>query len=145
MTWHVVLCLAAAAQESQLGQEELAAAEEQCDAGVQAKSSITGEDLTLAVYSCPPAHCEAFSCAGYELASKGVQGCLNTSAPVGTIFELEFVVLDPAVTPPVSSRVIRTVTILPPCQQGFSYCRCVSPRRFLGFMRRPCLPAVCTR
>jgi hypothetical protein len=110
-------------QRGTLSAQELAVAEQQCDPGVDAISSITGADLSSMVYSCPPVDCLSSSCTGYELSVKGVQGCLNTSAPVGSIFQLRFTVLDRAVTPPVASSAVRVVTILSPCDLGFTFCR----------------------
>lgn len=49
------------------------------------------------------------------------QGCLNTEAKAGTIFPIPFVVHDDAV-PANFATVIRTVTILDPCELGFNYC-----------------------
>eukprot|EP00976_Prorocentrum_cordatum_P080618 1184043-Prorocentrum_minimum.AAC.1 len=71
-------------------------------------------DLTEHVLSCPPAHCLPAGCPGHEFRRKGLLGCLNTSAPVGTIFSVSFVVFDHA-QPPNVAAVSRLVTIAPPC------------------------------
>jgi hypothetical protein len=81
-----------------------------CELGATATSS-SGEALTSAVLACPPASCLAFGCPGHEFVTKGLQGCLNTSADIDATFRVDFMVFDRAI--PVS--VFRTITITSPC------------------------------
>lgn len=49
------------------------------------------------------------------------QGCLNTSAPEGAAFPVDFVVFS-ADTPPAVATATRTIQIGPPCPPGQSFC-----------------------
>jgi hypothetical protein len=95
-------------------------AEVLCEPGAAAMDAEDG-NLTARVLACPPASCMDRGCPGHEFASKGLSGCLNTSAPVGATFAVPFVVLDGA-QPPQSASVTRTVTVLPPCAAGLFWC-----------------------
>ncbi|KAK3239186.1 hypothetical protein CYMTET_50871 [Cymbomonas tetramitiformis] len=98
---------------------ELAESEgEVCDPGVTATDPEDG-DLTAAVLACPPQSCltgGSGNCQGHEYAVKGLQGCLNTSAAVGSLIEVEFLVFDNAI-PPNQAFVTRTIDIIFPCER----------------------------
>jgi hypothetical protein len=64
-----------------------------CEPGCNATGS-SGADLRRSVLACPPAACMKDGCPGHEFESKGLTGCVNTSAPVGTTFNVQFVVFD---------------------------------------------------
>ncbi|KAK3236511.1 hypothetical protein CYMTET_53346 [Cymbomonas tetramitiformis] len=88
-----------------------------CDLGVNATDPEDG-NLTAAVLACPPYSCLTGGqvyCQGHEYAVKGLQGCLNTSAAVGSIIEVEFLVFDNAI-PPNKASVTRTIGIIYPCE-----------------------------
>ncbi|KAK3252741.1 hypothetical protein CYMTET_37988 [Cymbomonas tetramitiformis] len=95
-------------------------AEAPCELGAEAWDDDDG-DLTLRVLSCPPENCLASGCPGHEFAVKGVEGCVDTSADPGTVFEVLFAVLDSAV-PANLAVVSRIVTIDPPCADGAELC-----------------------
>lgn len=66
------------------------------------------------VLACAPAACLGFGCPAFKFADKGMAGCLNERARVGTIFEVRFMVFDSAL-PPNNATATRTVTIAAPC------------------------------
>eukprot|EP00854_Cymbomonas_tetramitiformis_P012334 gene12334-14567_t len=89
-------------------------AEGDCDPGVTAISAVSGRDLSGTVLVCPPAECLPFGCPGHELRKKRVSPCLNTSASLGTVFEVVFTVFDDNI-PPQRASVSRLITIVSPC------------------------------
>ncbi|KAK3263138.1 hypothetical protein CYMTET_28037 [Cymbomonas tetramitiformis] len=91
-----------------------------CDPGVMASDAEDG-DLTQEVLACAPTCESPAACAGYEYANKGILGCLNTSAEVGTIFSIDFVVHDHN-RPAMNATATRTVTISSPCPVGEVWC-----------------------
>ncbi|KAK3289149.1 hypothetical protein CYMTET_3420 [Cymbomonas tetramitiformis] len=101
-------------------EEETVHAEVLCEPGATASDAEDG-DLSAQVLSCPPASCIEVGCPGHEWAAKGLAGCINTSAPVGTLFEVQFVVFDFAMPRQMASAV-RTVAIVQPCNSGETVC-----------------------
>jgi hypothetical protein len=91
-----------------------------CELGADATDS-SGVDLTAAVLVCPPAECLSIGCPGHQFATKGVRGCLDTAAPVGTIFEVAFWVFDQQ-SPARNATATRTVVVVEPCAPGLTYC-----------------------
>jgi hypothetical protein len=75
------------------------------------------------VLTCPPIPCAPFNCPGHEFFRKGLSGCgIDTlSAPVGTVFSLEFTVSDLSI-PPAASEVLRRIVVVSPCKEGHTYC-----------------------
>ncbi|KAK3280793.1 hypothetical protein CYMTET_11384 [Cymbomonas tetramitiformis] len=93
-----------------------------CEPGVTAVSAATGADLSMQVLSCPPAECLPFGCAGHEMwLQKGLSGCFDTAAEVGTVFQLKFTVFDDNM-PPQNATVARLLTIVSPCAEGEELC-----------------------
>ncbi|KAK3268689.1 hypothetical protein CYMTET_22821 [Cymbomonas tetramitiformis] len=101
-----------------VGEEEQA--DVLCEPGATAHDDEDG-DLTSKVLACPPESCLSTGCPGHEWASKGLQGCLNTSADVGTVFDIRFVVYD-SMVPAQNDSVTRVVTIVQPCSGGDELC-----------------------
>ena len=67
----------------------------------------------------------AFGCPGHELRTKGLETCVDTRLPPGTVIEVSLVVVDSACR---SSRVARTVSIAEPCDTpGETWCPQGSP------------------
>ena len=93
---------------------QIPSANKLCDPGAVAFDAEDG-NLTAKVLSCPPASCLDRGCPGHEFALKGLSGCLNVSAPVGTTFNISFLVLDSA-QPPNINTTSRLVTIVDPCE-----------------------------
>ncbi|KAK3252906.1 hypothetical protein CYMTET_37812 [Cymbomonas tetramitiformis] len=92
-----------------------------CEPGVVAYDASQRE-VTSQVIVCPPESCLGRTrCAGHEWVRKGIQGCLNTSAEVGTIFEIKFEVFD-SWMPAQSAGVTRYVSIIQPCELGEELC-----------------------
>lgn len=91
-----------------------------CEPGASA-TDVTGGDLTSKVLACPPAACLPAGCPGHEFVRKGLQGCVNTSAKVGAVFSVEFVVFSD-VEPSLYTSATRTIQIAPPCDVGKSFC-----------------------
>jgi hypothetical protein len=90
-----------------------------CEPGAVAFDAVDG-DLTARVLVCPPAACLPFGCPGHEFSREGkLQSCLNTSAPVGSVFEVAFVVFNSAGG---SARTRRVVSIAAPCGVGSERC-----------------------
>ncbi|GLC36884.1 hypothetical protein PLESTM_000514400 [Pleodorina starrii] len=100
-----------------------------CEPGATAVDSTGAVNLTDRVVVCPPSDClyrtaSAGSSSGgcssdllrrHTLAAKGLAGCgLNTLAPVGAIFNIDFWVWDYA-RPPSNATVRRTIVITDPC------------------------------
>ena len=48
----------------------------------------------------------------HQFAAKGLRGCLNTSASVGSVFAVPFVVFDPAGVPAVAAMAVRSVALV---------------------------------
>ncbi|KAK3260700.1 hypothetical protein CYMTET_30357, partial [Cymbomonas tetramitiformis] len=100
-------------------------AEVLCDPGVDAADEEDG-NLTAQVVVCPPSECEGLvACAGHEWVSKGVRGCVNTSAAVGTVFDVVFQVYDSS-QPANGGSVTRHVSIIAPCASGEELCEDLS-------------------
>ena len=60
--------------------------------------------------------------AGYRFLQQGIASCaVNTSAPVGTIFNVTFLVFDYSI-PSLNASVTRTVSIINPCDSGQYLC-----------------------
>ena len=64
-----------------------------------------------------------FNCPGHESRLKGLSGCVidTVSAPLDTVFAVEFVVSD-AYTPSARAAVSRLVVVVSPCQPEDIYC-----------------------
>ncbi|KAK3254277.1 hypothetical protein CYMTET_36504 [Cymbomonas tetramitiformis] len=91
-----------------------------CEMGAEAHDEESG-NITKRVLSCPPTDCLDQGCPGHEFVTKGVDGCLSTSAEVGTIFQLQFIVFDEAI-PSNTATVTRLITITQPCDDGNVWC-----------------------
>ena len=66
-----------------------------CEAGANAVDNEDG-DLGAKLLSCPPDDCLDVGCPGHEFQSKGLAGCLNTSATVQSTFVINFMAFDSA-------------------------------------------------
>ena len=77
-----------------------------CELGVSA-STARGGSLTSSVLVCPPATCMSPSvCPASAFALNGITACaVNTSAPVGTVTTIKFVVYDSSASPPLSASI----------------------------------------
>ncbi|KAK9805176.1 hypothetical protein WJX72_003648 [[Myrmecia] bisecta] len=93
-----------------------------CELGAAAQDYL-GADLSLRVVACPSQTCLATgNCSGLTFALKGLAACrLNTSAPVGTILQVPFIVFD-QYAPPASASVTRSIAIAAPCSTGQYLC-----------------------
>ncbi|KXZ54494.1 hypothetical protein GPECTOR_4g559 [Gonium pectorale] len=95
-----------------------------CEQGALATDPEEG-NITATVYVCPPAECRATCkpslCQGHEFTSKGVRGCVNTSATVGSAFIVTFLACDDG-DPRMSNETFRTVVIAPRCPEGTYDC-----------------------
>jgi hypothetical protein len=91
-----------------------------CEPGAGATHPLQG-NLTSRVLACPPAACLSRGCPGHEFDAKGLQGCLNTSAPVGTEFLVSFTVFDSSV-PANNATAVRSITVTEPCEPGLVWC-----------------------
>ncbi|KAK3262154.1 hypothetical protein CYMTET_28973 [Cymbomonas tetramitiformis] len=85
-----------------------------CEPGAMASDAQDGE-LSSHVLACPPTSCLNKGCPGHEWTYKRLQGCLNTSAPVGTVYAVDFVVFDMHI-PANRAPATRHVTIVSPCE-----------------------------
>jgi hypothetical protein len=100
---------------------EMPSKDKMCEPGATAMHDSFG-NLTLRVLACPPDACMGQLCKGHEFyTTKGVNGCINTNAPVGTVFEIFFKVYDDS-SPVVISEVKRSITITTPCADGAKLC-----------------------
>ncbi|KAK3250934.1 hypothetical protein CYMTET_39709 [Cymbomonas tetramitiformis] len=95
-------------------------AEVLCEPGASAADAEDG-DLAARLLACPPASCLSYGCPGHEWATKGLLGCINTTAEVGTVFEINFVVFD-SMVPAQNDSATRFVTITQPCASGEELC-----------------------
>jgi hypothetical protein len=91
-----------------------------CELGADA-TDFSGVDLSPAVLACPPVECLTTGCPGHQFAAKGLRGCLDTAAPVGTVFEVAFWVFDQQ-SPARNATATRTVVVVEPCAPGLEYC-----------------------
>lgn len=91
-----------------------------CDLGAVAIDEEDG-DITASVLACPPENCLDQGCPQHKFSVKGVKGCVNTSAPVGSEFSLRYLVFDGAI-PANNASVVRVVTIASPCARGEHFC-----------------------
>ncbi|KAK3245491.1 hypothetical protein CYMTET_44945, partial [Cymbomonas tetramitiformis] len=92
-----------------------------CEPGAEAADDEDG-NLTAQVLVCLPPECEGrVACAGHEWVSKGVQGCVNTSSAVETVFDVVFQVYDSS-QPAQAANVTRYVVIIDPCASGEELC-----------------------
>eukprot|EP00798_Chlamydomonas_sp_ICE-L_P009233 gene9233-16381_t len=92
-----------------------------CERGAAAFDEQDG-DLTFKVLACPPADCLDAGCPGHEFINKGIKDCgVDTSADVGTVYTIMFMVFDSG-TPPLSSQISRSIIIGEPCATGTNYC-----------------------
>ncbi|GLC66107.1 hypothetical protein PLESTF_000385600 [Pleodorina starrii] len=99
-----------------------------CEPGATAVDSTGAVNLTDRVVVCPPSDClyrtagagSSGGCSSdllrrHTLAAKGLAGCgLNTLAPPGAVFHIDFWVWDDA-RPPYNATVRRTIVITDPC------------------------------
>lgn len=99
--------------------------------------AIDSEDGLLShfVLSCPPSECLVTGCSGHELHVKGLSGCgIDTvNAPVGTSFNLTFVVFD-SHRPAATASISRTILVISPCSSTEIYC----PHRAVICAAIPC-------
>ncbi|KAK3279832.1 hypothetical protein CYMTET_12304 [Cymbomonas tetramitiformis] len=102
------------------GWDEVPTTEFMCDPGVEASDAEDG-NLTAEVLACPPVCITAKDCEGHQLSRKGLAGCLDTSAEVGTVFAVEFVVYDHS-SPSLLSTAYRYITIVSACDVGETWC-----------------------
>ncbi|KAK9816871.1 hypothetical protein WJX72_006349 [[Myrmecia] bisecta] len=92
-----------------------------CELGVNATDAQDG-DLTARVLACPAAACLGQGCPGYEFRAQGISSCaVNTSAAVGTQFNITFTVFDLG-APSLNASITRTVVIISPCPTGQTLC-----------------------
>ncbi|EFJ49748.1 hypothetical protein VOLCADRAFT_89514 [Volvox carteri f. nagariensis] len=103
------------------GADLSAASTPSCEPGATAIDSTGTVDLTDRVVVCPPSSClYGGGCSSdllrrHTLASKGLAGCgINTLAPPGAVFNVNFWVWDNA-RPPNNATVRRTIVIVDPC------------------------------
>lgn len=89
-----------------------------CDLGATSVDSVDG-DITAKVLACPPRECLSTGCAGHEFATKGVRGCVDTTAAVGSLQEVLFVSINSGA---IAANVSRVVTILPRCPDSQFEC-----------------------
>ena len=94
-----------------------------CDLGANAVDE-EGGDLQGGLLVCPPETCLLHGCMGHELWRKGVENCLNASAPIGTVFNVPFVAFD---TTGAYASDVRSVIISAPCAKGQQWCPANSP------------------
>ena len=87
-----------------------------CEPGADAVDG-EGANLTAAVLVCPPPSCLSTGCPGHQFAAKGLRGCVDTAAAVGSIFEVRFWVFDQQ-SPARNASATRTVVVVPPCAPG---------------------------
>ena len=94
-----------------------------CELGVSA-SSARGGSLTSSVLVCPPATCMSPSvCPASAFALNGITACaVNTSAPVGTVATIRFVVYDSSTSPPLSASISRSVVVVSECDLPLKSC-----------------------
>ncbi|GLI64586.1 hypothetical protein VaNZ11_007845, partial [Volvox africanus] len=93
-----------------------------CDPGIAASDRL-GNNITEQVYVCPPSRCvtNGVACSGHEFWKKGIEGCLDPNATVGTVQDILFVVFDRwAKVQRVTAT--RQITIISPCAEGENYC-----------------------
>ncbi|KAK3275937.1 hypothetical protein CYMTET_15963 [Cymbomonas tetramitiformis] len=91
-----------------------------CDPGLTAMDAEDG-DLYREVLACPPECASSADCEGHEFWRKGLTGCLNTAADVGTIFNVEFRVYDHGI-PALGATAYRRITITAACADGEYWC-----------------------
>lgn len=73
----------------------------------------------LQVLLCPPAGCFSRGCVGHRFTDKQPAACgLDTNAPIGTTFVLQFVVYD---SRGLNDTVQRVVTIASPCEDPSNF------------------------
>ena len=94
-----------------------------CELGVSA-STARGGSLTSSVLVCPPATCMSPSvCPASAFALNGITACaVNTSAPVGTVTTIKFVVYDSSASPPLSASISRSVVVASECDLPLKSC-----------------------
>ncbi|KAK3267327.1 hypothetical protein CYMTET_24107, partial [Cymbomonas tetramitiformis] len=111
--------------------EELAGGggETLCEPGVDSADG-DGVDLTDQVVVCPPEECIRRGCPGHEVKWKGLRPCINTSAAVGSSYDVAFMVVDRGHMPLRNATVVRTVTIVAPCPIGTMACSIHSGESF---------------
>lgn len=87
-----------------------------CEMGASAVDNEDA-DMTMRVFACPPVTCieSCENCAGHELDTKGIRGCVNTSVEVGTMIRLPFVACD-RWTPAMGAVTERLIRIVSPCR-----------------------------
>ncbi|KAG1680608.1 hypothetical protein FOA52_015057 [Chlamydomonas sp. UWO 241] len=92
-----------------------------CELGVTAIAA-NGNNLRLSTYACPPKTCldSCNGCFGYEFVSKGIKGCLDSTAAAGTPITIAFVVCDNQ-SPPERTVVVRVIEITALCVDDTPY------------------------
>ncbi|KAK9817290.1 hypothetical protein WJX72_012291 [[Myrmecia] bisecta] len=92
-----------------------------CKLGVNA-TDVRDGDLTARVLACPAASCLGQGCPRYEFRAQGISSCaVNTSAAVGTQFNVTFMVFDLGL-PSLNASITRTVVVAGPCPTGQTLC-----------------------
>ena len=80
-------------------------------------------DLTNQILSCPPDSCIAYGCPGYEFYSVGLEPCgVNTSAPIGSSFTVNFVLIQLYGSQVYTVTVSRTINVVAMCSKGQYQC-----------------------
>ena len=92
----------------------------QCEMGAIAIDKKLG-NITSTVLACPPQECLDMGCPGHEFLTKGLNGCIDTTAPPTTIFVINFTSYNDNI-PPQYTTVARIITIVPPCPSGENLC-----------------------
>lgn len=89
------------------------------DCGVKYIQAPSDFECCPQVLACAPASCMSRGCPGYEFSSIGLTACgIDVTAPIGTVYTINFTVLDNG-RPPLRASVIRVVTIVNPCGSDF--------------------------
>eukprot|EP00884_Botryococcus_braunii_P013490 jgi/Botrbrau1/22141/Bobra.0206s0065.1 len=92
-----------------------------CELGATAHDS-NNVSLTQRILACPPSSCLSKGCPGYEFSKQGINSCgINTSMPLGSTFEIKFVVFDYGV-PSSNASVVRSLTVVSACDVGQQLC-----------------------
>ena len=90
---------------------------ELCEPGVTVQDEEA--DLLDAVVACAPDSCMSTGCKQYRVKQAGIAHCLNTSAPVDSVFPITFTAYDSA---GLTGSVTRTINIVAPCAEGETWC-----------------------
>ncbi len=92
-----------------------------CEPGAYAADSEDGSSIASQVLICPPAGCLDTGCAGHRFFEKDLLACgIDTStADIGTLFQLDYVVYD---SNGANATLTRLITVVTPCEPGEFYC-----------------------